>query len=220
MNINKSAYGPLNDRYVTRMKKTLDNCLNAYPRTMVLRIDLHLPSDKIHIYRKDDGLVKKFIASLKSQIYAQYCRKQKAGTRVYQTNIRYIWVREFGQVGMTPLARDQESDKIHYHVALLLNKDAYAYPGSYVSQSEGYQHNLAFMIMNAWIRALNLHREESYEKYYPLVHFPEKPYYHLNTRDNDFGRILDEVIVRLEYLAKIYSKDNSDGYRNFGCSQG
>lgn len=220
MNINTAAYGPLRTRYVTRIRATLDKCLEAYPRTMVLRVDLHLPSDKINIYRKDDGLVTKFISSLRSQICAHYTRKKKDGIRVYHTDIRYIWVREFGQIRDEIMEKQEESLQVHYHVALLINKDAYAYPGAFFEQGNTSSHNLSFMIMQAWVRALSLHCEDQHEKHYSLVHFPENPYYHLNSNQEDFKEKLKSVLDRLDYLAKIYSKDSSDGYRNFGCSQG
>lgn len=218
MKVNTDAYGPLNERYVTRIKQTLDKCIEEHPRTMVIRFDLHFPSNKQKTYRKDSTLVTKFIASLKSQIESEYKRKKKLEVRVHKTSLRYLWVREFGSRPDDDLSED-DNQPVHYHVALMLNKDAYAYPGTFYKQEGTYVHNLSFMIMEAWVRALNLHREENYEKYYPLVHFPQNPYYHLNRNQPEFTDELQPVIDRLLYLAKIYSKDSSDGFRNFGCSQ-
>ena len=218
MRINTASYGTLNERYVTRIKETLDKCIEEYPRTMVLRLDLHFPSDKQKTYRKDSTLVTKFIASLKSQIDAEYKRKDKNRVRVHKTSIRYIWAREVSELKYRGILEDNVQP-IHYHVALMLNKDAYAYPGTFYEQDGRYVHNLSFMIMEAWVRALNLHREEEHKKYYSLVHFPQNPYYHLNNNHPDFDSELPPVIDRLLYLAKVYSKDSSDGFRNFGCSQ-
>lgn len=218
MKVNTDAYGPLNERYVTRIKQTLDKCMKEHPRAMVLRFDLHFPSDKQKTYRKDSTLVTKFIASLKSQIESEYKRKKKSDIRVHKTSLRYLWVREFG-LRHDDYLSEGDNQPVHYHVALMLNKDAYAYPGAFYKQEGTYVHNLSFMIMQAWVRALSLHREEGCEKYYPLVHFPLNPYYHLNRNQANFTDELQPVIDRLLYLAKIYSKDSSDGFRNFGCSQ-
>ncbi|MBS0849685.1 inovirus Gp2 family protein [Citrobacter sp. JGM124] len=218
MGVNTASYGPLNERYVTRVKETLDKCIKEYPRTMVLRLDLHFPADKQKTYRKDSTLVTKFIASLKSQIDAEYKRKDKSEVRVHKTSIRYIWVREVSAL-KHGVALENNEQQTHYHVALMLNKDAYAYPGTFYKQDGRYAHNLSFMIMEAWVRALNLHHEEVHEKYYPLVHFPKNPFYHINKNRENFDDELQPVIDRLLYFAKIYTKENMDGYRNFGCSQ-
>ncbi|WP_426721006.1 YagK/YfjJ domain-containing protein [Enterobacter cloacae complex sp. 301C7] len=65
-----------------------------------------------------------------------------------------MWAKEFNECG-----------KKHYHVALLFNREAYAYPGSYTSADGEYTHNLAMMIMEAWVRArLNI---VNHQQYYP-----------------------------------------------------
>lgn len=213
MKVNVASYGPLNERYVTRIKETLNKCIEAYPRTMVLRLDLRFPVDKEKIYWKDSTLITKFVAYLKSQMAANNKRKRKLGIRVHETEVRYIWVREVSNI------HDEKKSSIHYHVALMLNKDAYAGPGDFHYQGDSFTHNLSFMVKEAWARALNLHHEEGYNKYYPLVHFPNNPFYHIHAYRGSFDDELQPVIGRLLYFAKIYTKENMEGYRNFGCSQ-
>ncbi|MDT9877383.1 inovirus Gp2 family protein [Enterobacter cloacae] len=209
VSVNIASYGPSNPRYLRRIRETLDKALNQHPRTLLLRFDLRLPTKDNLVYRDDPGLIKRFMGSLQAQIVADLRSKSRAGKRVHPTNVRYIWCREFDRQQLQP----------HYHVALMLNKDAYAYPGCYKPTNGEYIHCLAVMIMEAWGRVLNLHAGGDYRPFYPLVEFPENGYYHLETHHPDFNRQYGEAIARVDYLAKEYSKNNDDGLRNFGCSQ-
>lgn len=208
MSINNNSYGTLNKNYVKRIQDTITKALNEYPRVMVLRVDLRLPEIETCSYKSDSGIVTRFAVSLKAQIEADLLKKCNAGKRVHSCHVRHIWAREFNEYG-----------KKHYHVALLFNREAYAYPGSYTSTDGEYTHNLAMMIMEAWVRALGLNTVVNHQQYYPLVEFPASCYYHLSKNHNDYTAQLSNVTDRLNYLAKDYSKDNSDSQRNFGCSQ-
>lgn len=208
MSINTNSYGTLNKSYVKRIQDTINKALNEYPRVMVLRVDLRLPEIETGSYKNDSGIVTRFAVSLKAQIEADLLKKCNAGKRVHSCHVRHIWVREFNEYG-----------KKHYHVALLFNREAYAYPGSYTSTDGNYTHNLAMMIMEAWVRALGLNTVVNHQQYYPLVEFPASCYYHLSKNHSDYTAQLSNVTDRLYYLAKDYSKDNSDSQRNFGCSQ-
>lgn len=208
MSINTNSYGTLNQNYVKRIQDTITKALNDYPRVMVLRVDLRLPEIETGSYNSDSGIVTRFIVSLKAQIEADLLKKQHTGKRVHPCRVRHIWAREFNEYG-----------KKHYHVALLFNREAYAYPGSYTSTDGEYTHNLALMIMEAWVRALGLNTAVNHQQYYPLVEFPANCYYHLSKNHNDYTAQLSNVTDRLNYLAKDYSKENSDSQRNFGCSQ-
>ncbi|HFV9295543.1 TPA: inovirus Gp2 family protein [Serratia fonticola] len=200
---NINSHGPLNTKYVNRIQTTLNNSLREHHRTLVLRIDLRLP--ELSPYNTDSTLITRFMESIKSQKNADQIKKISNNKRCHPCRIRYAWAREFSKNG-----------KKHYHIALFLNKDAYAYPGTYKpNQDGGYHHNLALMIMEAWVRALKL----DHQKYYNLVHFPDNCYTHLDINEITYPNDYDVVMKRLCYLAKDYSKDNSDGQRNFGCSQ-
>lgn len=208
MHINTNSYGSLNQNHAKRIQDTINKSLNEYPRTLLLRADLRLPEINASMYHVDSTLITRFMTSLKAQIDADLQKKQKAGKRVYPCRVRHVWVREFNQDG-----------KKHYHLVLLFNKDTYAYPGNYTSTNGEYSHNLAFMIMEAWVRTLHLHTTLNYQQFYALVAFPTNGYYHLNTNSPDFYAQYSDVINRVNYLAKEYTKDYSDGQRNFGCSQ-
>ncbi|EMU8144924.1 inovirus Gp2 family protein [Salmonella enterica] len=204
MNINTAGFGPLNEKHIIRIQETLDKSLEEHPRILLLRVDLHLP-DEGHA---DSAVITRFIVSLKEQIKSDLHRKKTSGKRTFPCYLRHIWVREFSQTG-----------KKHYHVALLMNKDNYAYPGNYKPTDGVYPHNLAVMIMEAWVRALNLVRNDNYRRYYSLVHFPRHCSFHLIKYSADFKEQYQSTMERLSYFAKEYSKDYSDGQRNFGCSQ-
>lgn len=208
MSINTNSYGTLNQNYVKRIQDTITKALNDYPRVMVLRVDLRLPEIETGSYKNDSGIVTRFIVSLKAQIEADLLKKCHAGKRVHPCRVRYIWAREFNNYG-----------KKHYHVALLFNREAYAYPGSYTSADGEYTHNLAMMIMEAWVRALGLNTVVNHQQYYPLVEFPKDCYYHLSRNSKNFTKQHSDITNRVNYLAKDFSKDNFDGQRNFGCSQ-
>ena len=208
MSINTNSYGTLNQNYVKRIQDTITKALAEYPRVMVLRVDLRLPDIESGLYHSDSGLVTRFIVSLKAQIEADLLKKQHAGKRIHPCRVRHIWAREFNEYG-----------KKHYHVALLFNREAYAFPGTYTTIDGEYTHNLAMMIMEAWVRALGLNTAVNHQQYYPLVEFPANGYYHLSKNHNSFTTQLSTVTGRVNYMAKEYSKDNSDGQRNFGCSQ-
>ncbi|MBW5980028.1 hypothetical protein CF033_24180 [Klebsiella michiganensis] len=208
MLINSSSYGPLNNHSVKRIKETLGKALQEYPRTLVLRVDLRLPDSDFSFYSDDSTLMTRFIVSLKAQISADLRRKEKAGHRVHHCRVRFVWAREFC-----------EGYKKHYHLVLLFNKDTYAYPGTYFKKEGEYKHNLSLMIMEAWGRTLNKVLPDNSELFYPLVEFPDNGYYHLNVNSESFDSDLRGVIARASYLAKIYSKDYTDGKRCFSCSQ-
>lgn len=208
MSINTASYGMLKSVYVKRIQNTLDKALQEYPRILVLRVDLRLPDTDTTACNTDSSLITRFFASLKSQLIADLLKKHNEGKRIHPSRIRYIWAREFNQSG-----------KKHYHVTLLLNREAYAYPGRYTAINGRYSHNLALMVMDAWVRALGLHTVENPAQYYALTEFPKNCYYHLSRNSENFTAQHTDVTNRVNYLAKTYSKDNTDGQRNFGCSQ-
>ncbi|HAT3642686.1 inovirus Gp2 family protein [Raoultella ornithinolytica] len=199
-----------NQHYINRIHETLQSSLREYPRTFILNIILRFPDANYESYKADHTVITRFIESLKSQIKFTQKRKEKQGKRVHPCNLRYVWAREFGE----------EKGKKHYHVALMLNNDAWYSAGTYYPVQGHYVHCLGLMIMEAWVRTLNLHVQQDYEKkYYPLIEFVLEGDFNLNTKGEHFAWHYDTIMRRLSYLAKRFSKDNSDGQRNFGCSQ-
>ncbi|MBL0876380.1 inovirus Gp2 family protein [Serratia nevei] len=200
-----SSY-PIIPRNNKRIQETFDKALKEHPRTLIVRVDLYLPDTT---YNSDSTLMTKFIASLNAQIATDIQKRINSGVRVHPCSLRYIWAREFHRDG-----------RKHYHIALFLNKDTYAYPGTFHPDENGkYHHNLSLMIMEAWVRTLKLNTKDNHQKYYNLINFPKNCYYHLDKNKMDFLIGNAMVLNRLSYLAKEYTKDYSDKQRNFGCSQ-
>ena len=199
-------YGQLWQHYVTRMEDTVQKALVAHPRTLALRVDLHLPEyNDLLCANTDSQVITRFMASLRSQLTAQWHRKSQPGGRIHWTDLRYVWAREFDWFGIKP----------HYHVVLLLNNDAYNAPGNY--QSEGT--NLATIIMAAWYRALRI-AIPAHPKDRSLVKFVKNPCYWIDANSDSVEEVLSELMFRMRYMAKVRSKHHEDGYRLFGCSQG
>lgn len=201
--------GPLSKNYINQITKVIDRALNCHHRTLAVRVDLHLPDslviddipDEAEFARTDSAVISRFIDSLKAKISADMKRKHKAGKRVHPCAVRIIWVMEFGP----------ESQKRHYHVVLLLNKDAYAGPGDY-KKNEG---TLASMIMRAWNSALDV----PYPEYKTLVYFPDNCYYHLYHDEAFSENPFKNIIYRASYLTKLQTKRITKERRSFGCSQ-
>lgn len=148
-----SPFGLSNQHHMDRIRETLDKSLQEYPRTFVLNLILRLPDENYEHYKADPKLITRFIESLKSQIEHTQKRKAAEGKRIRSCNVRYAWSREFGE----------EKGKKHYHVALMLNNDVYCNAGTYYPIQGLYIHNLALMIMEAWVRTLSLNVTPDYQ---------------------------------------------------------
>lgn len=204
-----SPFGLSNQHHMDRIRETLDKSLQEYPRTFVLNLILRLPDENYEHYKTDSKLITQFFESLKSQIEFAQKRKAAEGKRTRSCNVRYVWSREFGEV----------KGKKHYHVALMLNKDVYCNAGTYSLNNKQYVHNLALMIMEAWIRTLSLNVTSDYQKHYTLVHFVKEGDFRLDKNGENFEYYYSQLERSLSYLTKLATKDSSDGMRNFGCSQ-
>lgn len=202
-----------NKFYVRRITETIDKALNHYPRLLGVRFDLRYPDEEERLdcptryYDKSD-VISRFIESVKAQIAEDIERKRKAGKTTLTCDVRFVWVRELRQDEM----------KYHYHVVLLLNKDAYQWPGKRHTETSFDRSSLFQIVINAWIRAIK--RSDFDKNFHGLVHRPKTGFYRLNRNSPDFKADYEELTERAMYLAKERSKDKSDGRRNFGCSIG
>ncbi|EAA5994100.1 inovirus Gp2 family protein [Salmonella enterica subsp. enterica serovar Sandiego] len=202
-------YKPFNDIYLNRIGGVICNALQEHPRTTVIRVDLHLPDcgdvgDSIASEADlSQGLMSRFIDSLKAQLVAYRHQKAREGKRCHRSSVRYVWVLEW------PLP----DGKKHYHLALLVNTDTFNILGSYDEQGKG----LASLIQNAWLSAM---RVRDWSEYLTLVHFADNPLAYLDLNKLDFRKKLDALTFRLSYMAKQRTKRYSSTERSFGCSQG
>lgn len=203
------SHGKLSQYHLNRIEQTINKSLHQHPRTTAIRVDLHIPynqntddmPDEYSFANTDASVISRFTASLKAKIAADLSMKKRNGLRIHHTTVRYIWTREYCPT----------TSAIHYHVVLLLNKDAYAFLGDYTA-TEG---NLASMINSAWYSALGL----SYDCPGALVYFPENPCYWLDINSANFNASYDDLVYRASYLAKESTKQHDDNQRNFGYSQ-
>lgn len=215
--------GPLVVEYLQQIDKTILNALTEHPRTLAVRVDLHFPLDKAYqemlshptpysdlsaldmpyqepAYMGTD-VISRFFASHKAQIEHDLENKKKAGKRGLSCTVRYVWAKERKFVSNNP----------HYHLLILFNRDTYNCLGNYHSEDI----NMAKRIVKAWASATGLPIEEVY----PLVHFPERSIYHINSKLDNFQKNLRDLFYRASYLAKIDTKEYLNGTRHFGSSR-
>lgn len=200
---------PFNVAYLPRIAQVLCNALQEHQQTTVIRVDLHLPEDGdvgdsiVGDADLSQGLLSRFIDSLKAQIVAYRRQKAREGKRCHRTSVRYIWVLEQPELG----------GKKHYHIALLVNTDTFNALGSYDELGKG----LASLIQKAWLSAM---RVRDWTEYRTLVHFADNALAFLDLNKPDFRNKLDALTFRLSYMAKHRTKRYSSTERSFGCSQG
>lgn len=206
-------YGPINEHYWDRIQEIILKSSEVYPRLMAFRVDLRMPVDwsihgpeysdmPTHFANNDSGVITRFFKSMPNQIQYEQSIKKKNGLRIRQTDMFYIWVREIGVNG-----------NIHYHLLIILNKDAYAFLGNTNNVGTG----IIRKINIAWSRALGIDIEEASR----LTEIPRHPCYYLNAKGdrNIHSAKLDELMRRASYLAKQESKQYGTGNRNFGAGR-
>ncbi|CAA0183941.1 MULTISPECIES: inovirus Gp2 family protein [Enterobacteriaceae] len=191
--------------YRSIINRSLSLITNRHQRVAAFRVDTHFPGivdngDNICCFHSlEPGEISRMCKSMEAKLIADIQRKEREGKRVYRGTVIIIWAREFSLSG-----------KCHYHLCLLFNKDAYYHLGDYEQEN-----TLRAMITGAWYSAMGLQLDD-----HPgLVHFPENCRYVLNSSHLDFQENYQELLNRLDYLAKIETKIFGEGYRNFGSYQ-
>lgn len=192
------------------LRRSLDvtsNFSEKHDRIFTLRADFRFAQSHVSgepdmptCFQKDDEkAITRALESLKSQLREEHKRSDRAGE---PTPLGYIWARE-----------RVTGERPHYHLVLLFNKDVYGYLGDYTKPDAD---NMGTRIQKAWCSAIGL----DYPDYAYLPHFP-KNHSAWFTRDDALTLNDDyyDFLLRVAYLAKDYSKDFDDGYRNFGTSQ-
>lgn len=187
-----------NKKYQNVFVDVINQAVDEFPRTLALRVDLRFPAN--YNYSRSSREITRFIESLKAKLSVDCLRKNKLWGRRWRNRLRYIWVRETGN----------SNRRKHYHALLLLNKDLYHGAGKFDSDN-----SLAALIQQAWYSALGLDSI----MYSSLVHFPVSGVFHLNINKEDYEQKLNQLLKRMEYLAKDYTKNYNDGYRSIGRSR-
>lgn len=198
--------GDIDWKYMENINRVVKQALNDYSSVFALRIDLRFAnpevgcSDSPTCFQRAAGQVmKRFIASLQSQLNAYDIRRIKAGTRFHSTKLRYVWVCE-----------QNEAELPHYHLIIVLNKAAYWRLNNFQSPE-----SLAGKIQKAWCSALRLY----YPEFGNLVHFPENCEYVLSREDAiNMTPSFMGFMHRVSYLAKLRTKIRGVGRRCIGYS--
>jgi len=189
--------GPFIRQYLQKLHTTIDRALQQYSRVFAFRVDLRFPAAFVH--GRDDNasqVFKKFLDSFKSKIHHNRCMALRENKHAHQSRVRYVWAREFGQHG-----------KPHYHVAFVLNYDAFNALGKF----EPGRDNMFNRLQEAWASALGT----SVEAVRGLVEIPDNPSYSLR-RD---GPGVEEFFYRASYLCKAPTKVYGDGRHGFDSSR-
>lgn len=204
----EKKYGsPISCFMLRRSFDVITNYQENYNRVFALRADLrfaqsHVPGEPdlpLCFQKDDEKAITRAMESLKSQLREEHKRSGRGGE---PAPLGYIWAKE----------RDT-SEHHHYHLVLLFDKDVYGYLGDYTNPDAD---NMGTRIQKAWCSAIDL----DYPYYASRVNFP-KNHSTWFTREDALTLSPDycDFLLRVAYLAKEYSKDSHDGYRNFGTSQ-
>lgn len=191
--------GPFIREHLQRLYDTMQRALNQHPRTFAFRVELKFPnSGKLPSYAFTNEVISRFFESFKAKIEHNRSIARRRNRYAHDCKVRYVWVREVAGSG-----------RPHYHLVILLNKDAYNTLGYF--RSEG--RNIFNRLEEAWASALELSREAVVG----LVHIPKNPDYYI-TRDDAQSQA--EFFYRASYLCKAATKEYGDGQHSFGASRG
>lgn len=193
--------GPFVEQYLSRLRRTIELALNDYPRVLAFRVDLSLPAD-VGLFTEADSnaVVSRFMESFKAKIRHNRSRAREINRYAHDSRVRYVWTREVGK-----------RERSHYHLLILLNRDAYYTPGRLETGTD----NMISRMQEAWASALGI----PLEKARSLVNIPDNPVYRVDRSGEKAGQ-LPVLFHRASYLCKAKTKSYGDGHWGFGASRG
>lgn len=193
-----TEHGPFVAEYLEALYRVQHQALEAHRRVCGFRFDPRFP---VSMDAKDDSttnaFMTRFFESLKAKIRHDRQRAKERLHLAHDTDVRYVWAREVGIDG-----------RVHFHVALLVNEDAYFTLGKLKSDRQ----NMANRIQESWASALGLPLERTMG----LVHFPDNAVYRF---DPDSPLEAAEFFERASYLCKAHTKQFGLGHHGFGTSR-
>ena len=190
--------GPFIQQYLSRLQQTMQCALAQYPRVFAFRFDLRFPTGiQLPGSVYTNQVIERFIESFKAKIAHNRSHARQLNKYAHDSKVRYVWARELGEHG-----------KPHFHLAILLNRDAFTALGKF----EVGRDNMFNRLVEAWASALGL----SGDAVRGLVEVPPNPCYHLN-RGEPGGQA--EFFHRTSYLCKAATKVFGDGSHGFGASR-
>lgn len=192
-----TARGPLVAEYLERAKHVVESALQQYGRVFAFRVDLRFPVGMDVLCVNSNHVIERFVASFKAKIRHNRGKARESNPYAHDSTVRYVWCREMGV-----------HDVPHYHMAILLNNDAFCTLGKY----ELGRHNLFNRLNEAWASALGL----SASCALGLVELPDNPFYLLR-RDTPVS--ITPFFYRISYLCKSDTKVFGDWVHAFGASR-
>lgn len=190
--------GPFITEYLERLYRTMIRALNQYREVFTFRFDLRLPANHIpdrSVYENE--LIDRFIESFKAKIKHNRQMARRENPYAHDSVVRYVWAKEVGHRG-----------RPHYHLAILLNRDAFCAVGAY----ELGRDNMFNRLHEAWASALGL----PVSAVSGLVHIPDNAYYFLRRDDQDS---MADFFYRASYLCKAATKAYGNRGHGFGASR-
>lgn len=188
---------PMVEEYLSRALYVTRLALLKHPRTFAFRVDLRFPADQVMSEAQTNKPLERFFASLRAKIHQNRKSRIEEAGYAHNTVVSYIWCREIGEHGVP-----------HYHLAILLNWDAFCALGTFKIGRE----NLFNLMVEAWGSALKLPVEDLDG----LVHIPDNHAYKLTSDDRD---TFNDFFCRVSYLCKAETKHFGDGVHSFGTSR-
>ena len=137
--------GPFIREHLQRLHETMQRALDQHPRTFAFRVELKFPSSgMLPSYAFTNEVISRFFESFKAKIEHSRSMARRRNRYAHDCKVRYVWVREIG-----------DSERPHYHLVILLNKDAYSVLGHFASE----RNNMFNRLEEAWASALRLPRD-------------------------------------------------------------
>lgn len=189
--------GPLVEEYLSRALYVARLALLQHRKTFAFRVDLRFPADQLIDDAQTNKPLERFFKSLRAKIEHNRLLREKKSGHAHGTTVSHIWCREIGKHGVP-----------HYHLAILLNRDAFFKLGKFKIGRK----NLYNLLVEAWSSALKLPVEDMDG----LVHIPKKHGYKLTSDDRD---TFNDFFHRVSYLCKAETKHFGDGVHSFGTSR-
>lgn len=204
--------GPFIREYLSDLKHTIELAMAEYPRVLAFRADLRFPLGiDLPDYAYTNQVISRFFESFTKKIKYDRERARTHSRFARGSKVRYVWSRESPHGG-----------RPHYHLLILVNRDAYYTMGKLRSERV----NMIDRLQEAWASALGLPVwlvEES-------VNIPEKAMYRVDrtprwrkVAGSDRKVLVDELLPlfhRASYLCKVATKSYGDRQRGFGISRG
>lgn len=196
--------GPFIEQYLSRLKRTIEQALDEYPRLLAFRVDLRLPAAyDLSTDVDSNAVISRFLDSFKAKIRHNRFKARERYKFAHDSQVRYVWTREEGQ-----------RERPHYHLLILLNRDAFYGLGKLDSTAD----NMISRMQEAWASALGMPVEHARG----LVHIPVDPVYRVDREPKDPKKAdrLPELFYRASYLCKAATKRYGNGHWGFGTSRG